>query len=251
MPWNMLLARAHKAGRSYVWSGSRSTWRARDIQIPHSKIQEINWEIKGESPRRERGRGESMGKKKKRAAKVFCYYCEREFEDEKILVQHQKAKHFKCHVCNKKLSTASGMAIHVLQVHKEAVSKYYCTFPILPFLSTHFLLPLFFCNFPGIRYQSLSSSTTLLFIIWLINVSVFKKRCFYRIALLLVGFNFTDFPFFLFIVNRVPNANPGRESTEIEIFGMQGIPDDILAAHYGEQGIFPSTCCLLLFLLGY
>ncbi|KAJ9705935.1 hypothetical protein PVL29_003850 [Vitis rotundifolia] len=97
-----------------------------------------------------------MGKKKKRAAKVFCYYCEREFEDEKILVQHQKAKHFKCHVCNKKLSTASGMAIHVLQVHKEAVSK-------------------------------------------------------------------------------VPNANPGRESTEIEIFGMQGIPDDILAAHYGEQ----------------
>ncbi|XP_034681506.1 protein SUPPRESSOR OF FRI 4-like isoform X4 [Vitis riparia] len=97
-----------------------------------------------------------MGKKKKRAAKVFCYYCEREFEDEKILVQHQKAKHFKCHVCNKKLSTASGMAIHVLQVHKETVSK-------------------------------------------------------------------------------VPNANPGRESTEIEIFGMQGIPDDILAAHYGEQ----------------
>ncbi|RVW42639.1 Protein suppressor of FRI 4 [Vitis vinifera] len=112
-----------------------------------------------------------MGKKKKRAAKVFCYYCEREFEDEKILVQHQKAKHFKCHVCNKKLSTASGMAIHVLQVHKETVSK-------------------------------------------------------------------------------VPNANPGRESTEIEIFGMQGIPDDILAAHYGEQGIIPSPCSVLLFLLG-
>ncbi|XP_020523741.1 protein SUPPRESSOR OF FRI 4 isoform X2 [Amborella trichopoda] len=97
-----------------------------------------------------------MGKKKKRASKVWCYYCDREFDDEKILVQHQKAKHFKCHVCHKKLSTAGGMAIHVLQVHKETVTK-------------------------------------------------------------------------------VPNAKPDRESTEIEIFGMQGIPPEILAAHYGEQ----------------
>ncbi|KAF5192696.1 Bub3-interacting and glebs motif-containing protein [Thalictrum thalictroides] len=97
-----------------------------------------------------------MGKKKKRASKVWCYYCDREFDDEKILVQHQKARHFKCHVCHKKLSTAGGMAIHVLQVHKETVTK-------------------------------------------------------------------------------VPNAKPERESTEIEIFGMQGIPPEILAAHYGEQ----------------
>lgn len=97
-----------------------------------------------------------MGKKKKRQNdKVFCYYCDREFDDEKILVQHQKAKHFKCHVCNKKLSTAGGMVIHVLQVHKENVTK-------------------------------------------------------------------------------VPNAKPERESTEIEIYGMQGIPPDVLAAHYGE-----------------
>lgn len=35
---------------------------------------------------------------------------------------------------------------------------------------------------------------------------------------------------------RVPNAKPGRESTDIEIYGMQGIPADILAAHYGEEG---------------
>ncbi|VFQ83390.1 unnamed protein product [Cuscuta campestris] len=98
-----------------------------------------------------------MGKKKKRATdKVWCYYCDREFDDEKILVQHQKAKHFKCHVCQKKLSTAGGMAIHVLQVHKESVTK-------------------------------------------------------------------------------VPNAKSGRESTEIEIYGMQGIPPDVLAAHYGEE----------------
>jgi hypothetical protein len=65
----------------------------------------------------------TMGKKKKKTLKVWCFYCEREFEDEKILIQHQKAKHFKCHVCHKKLSSASGMLIHVLQVHKESVSK--------------------------------------------------------------------------------------------------------------------------------
>eukprot|EP00249_Psilotum_nudum_P018644 c26901_g1_i1 orf=280-1491(+) len=97
-----------------------------------------------------------MGKKKKKIAKVWCYYCEREFEDEKILVQHQKAKHFKCHVCHKKLSTAGGMVIHVLQVHKESITK-------------------------------------------------------------------------------VPNSKPDRESTEIEIFGMEGIPPEVLAAHEGEQ----------------
>jgi hypothetical protein len=33
---------------------------------------------------------------------------------------------------------------------------------------------------------------------------------------------------------RVPNAKPDRESTDIEIFGMQGIPAHVLAAHYGE-----------------
>ncbi|KAG5516121.1 hypothetical protein RHGRI_036987 [Rhododendron griersonianum] len=106
-----------------------------------------------------------MGKKKKRAAlkEVWCYYCDREFDDEKILVQHQKAKHFKCHVCHKKLSTAGGMVIHVLQVHKESVPK-------------------------------------------------------------------------------VPNAKPGRESTDIEIYGMQGIPPDVLAAHYGEEDLpFPPS----------
>ncbi|RRT60127.1 hypothetical protein BHE74_00022966 [Ensete ventricosum] len=70
-----------------------------------------------------------MGKKKKRPSKMWCYYCDREFDDEKILVQHQKAKHFKCHVCHKKLSTAGGMAIHVLQVHKETVTKYVPSFP--------------------------------------------------------------------------------------------------------------------------
>lgn len=50
-------------------------------------------------------------------------YCNREFDDDKILVQHQKAKHFKCHICHKKLYTGPGLSIHCMQVHKEAIDK--------------------------------------------------------------------------------------------------------------------------------
>jgi hypothetical protein len=49
---------------------------------------------------------------------------DRKFSDEKVLIQHQKAKHFKCHVCQKKLSTAGGLLTHVTQVHKESISRY-------------------------------------------------------------------------------------------------------------------------------
>ena len=49
-------------------------------------------------------------------------YCNREFDEEKVLIYHQKAKHFKCHVCHKKLYTGPGLAIHCLQVHKEPIS---------------------------------------------------------------------------------------------------------------------------------
>ncbi|EDW28739.1 GL18782 [Drosophila persimilis] len=54
-----------------------------------------------------------MGRKKKKASKPWCWYCNREFDDEKILVQHQKAKHFKCHICHKKLYTGPGF-VHPL-----------------------------------------------------------------------------------------------------------------------------------------
>ena len=57
-----------------------------------------------------------MGRKKKRSTKPWCWYCNREFEDEKILIHHQKAKHFKCHICGKKLYTGPGLSIHCMQV---------------------------------------------------------------------------------------------------------------------------------------
>ncbi|XP_076261598.1 BUB3-interacting and GLEBS motif-containing protein ZNF207-like isoform X3 [Rhynchophorus ferrugineus] len=64
-----------------------------------------------------------MGRKKKKQSKPWCWYCNREFEDEKILIQHQKAKHFKCHICHKKLYTGPGLSIHCMQVHKETIDK--------------------------------------------------------------------------------------------------------------------------------
>lgn len=66
-----------------------------------------------------------MGRKKRKALelKPFCYYCDREFDDEKVLLLHQKAKHFKCTQCNRKLDTATGLVVHLLQVHKESLDK--------------------------------------------------------------------------------------------------------------------------------
>ncbi|KAM5463313.1 hypothetical protein MauCBS54593_007520 [Microsporum audouinii] len=100
-----------------------------------------------------------MGKKKRGhpdleelLARPWCYYCERDFDDLKILISHQKAKHFKCERCGRRLNTAGGLSVHMSQVHKESLSQ-------------------------------------------------------------------------------VDNALQNRSSLDIEIFGMEGVPEDILQAH--------------------
>jgi hypothetical protein len=100
-----------------------------------------------------------MGRKKKKSVKPWCWYCKREFDDDKVLIYHQKAKHFKCHICHKKLYTAPGLAIHCSQVHKETITK-------------------------------------------------------------------------------VPNAIPGKDNIELEIFGLEGIPEgDRIAHELAIQGV--------------
>lgn len=44
-------------------------------------------------------------------ARPWCYYCERDFDDLTILISHQKAKHYKCFKCPRRLNTAGGMFI--------------------------------------------------------------------------------------------------------------------------------------------
>jgi hypothetical protein len=64
-----------------------------------------------------------MGRKRKAAALPWCYYCEREFEDDKVLLLHQKAKHFKCGSCNKQFLNIGAMKSHALKSHGENVLK--------------------------------------------------------------------------------------------------------------------------------
>ncbi|KAI8882157.1 hypothetical protein K501DRAFT_251996 [Backusella circina FSU 941] len=98
-----------------------------------------------------------MGKKRKtKQIRPWCWYCEKDFEDDKVLVTHQRAKHFKCEECGKKLTTAGGMVVHAHQVHK-------------------------------------------------------------------IG------------INKVPNAMPGRDNLDIEIFGMEGIPEEDLIAYEAKM----------------
>ncbi|KAJ3062146.1 hypothetical protein HDU98_001954 [Podochytrium sp. JEL0797] len=64
-------------------------------------------------------------KKKKRSSelKPWCWYCDRSFDDEKILIDHQRAKHLKCVHCHKRMNTAGGLVVHSMQVHKEVLLK--------------------------------------------------------------------------------------------------------------------------------
>ena len=55
-------------------------------------------------------------------------YCNREFDDDKVLTFHQKAKHFKCHICHKKLFSAPGLAIHCSQVNQVALGDSHLLF---------------------------------------------------------------------------------------------------------------------------
>ncbi|XP_054723064.1 BUB3-interacting and GLEBS motif-containing protein ZNF207-like [Uloborus diversus] len=64
-----------------------------------------------------------MGRKKRKPPLPWCWYCNREFADEKILIRHQRAKHFKCHVCHTQVYTGPGLAIHCMQVHKETIDR--------------------------------------------------------------------------------------------------------------------------------
>jgi len=45
-------------------------------------------------------------------ARPWCYYCERDFDDLKILISHQKARHFKCERCGRRLNTAGGELLY-------------------------------------------------------------------------------------------------------------------------------------------
>jgi len=71
-------------------------------------------------------RNQTMGKKRKdplQAAldRPWCYYCIRDFEDETVLHNHQRARHFKCE-CGKRMNSPRGLLVHAQQVHKTTLT---------------------------------------------------------------------------------------------------------------------------------
>ena len=66
-----------------------------------------------------------MGRKKKRSQQqdIWCFFCDKTFKDEALLLAHQMKQHFKCTLCNKKASNVGGLANHMMQVHKSVLGK--------------------------------------------------------------------------------------------------------------------------------
>jgi Zinc-finger double-stranded RNA-binding len=92
----------------------------------------------------------------KNETQPFCYYCDREFDDEAVLIQHQKSKHFKCTSCGKKMTTIGSLITHHRHVHKETI-------------------------------------------------------------------------------NKVPNAKSERDSLDVQVYGMEGMPAEVLALHRSSK----------------
>jgi hypothetical protein len=65
----------------------------------------------------------ACGAREQEVFKPFCYYCDRVFDDEKVLIEHQKARHFKCTQCSRKLTNARSLVVHLSKVHKEIITK--------------------------------------------------------------------------------------------------------------------------------
>lgn len=68
-----------------------------------------------------------MGRKKKRAApnpydRIFCYYCDRTFQNEQELLMHQREKHLRCPSCNKRMLSVPSLMIHASQMHNLTLS---------------------------------------------------------------------------------------------------------------------------------
>ena len=63
-----------------------------------------------------------MGRKKRKQKGpiIFCYYCNKTYDNEKTLIQHQKAKHFKCPKCNRKNMTSLALKRHIKE-HREVL----------------------------------------------------------------------------------------------------------------------------------
>lgn len=146
-------------------------------------------------------------------------YCNREFDDEKILIQHQKAKHFKCHICHKKLYTGPGLSIHCMQVITMIIISLYAG------NDHNFLVINWYMLFADFLYNHLFWTNDLIYFIELL-FSVQNLKSYLQTLILQVHKEKID---------KVPNSLPGRNNCEIEIYGMEGIPEEDVKAHEKQK----------------
>lgn len=74
------------------------------------------------------GRKKAAGSAGQQASRPFCYFCDRTFDDENILIQHQRAKHFRCPECDDtavrgKCESVQGLIVHTLKVHSKSLAR--------------------------------------------------------------------------------------------------------------------------------
>ncbi|KAI8097651.1 uncharacterized protein BX664DRAFT_326926, partial [Halteromyces radiatus] len=59
-----------------------------------------------------------MGKRKRtKELRPWCWYCERDFESLSVLIEHQKAKHFKCSQCRRTWYSIRKLIVHAMSQH--------------------------------------------------------------------------------------------------------------------------------------
>jgi len=74
------------------------------------------------------GRKKASGGATQVVQRPFCFFCDRQFDDETVLLQHQRAKHFRCPECDDgavrgKCESVQGLIVHTLKVHGKALAR--------------------------------------------------------------------------------------------------------------------------------
>lgn len=74
------------------------------------------------------GRKKAFGASANTSSRPFCFFCDRNFDDEGVLIQHQRAKHYRCPECDDgairgKCESVQGLIVHTLKVHGKSLAR--------------------------------------------------------------------------------------------------------------------------------
>ena len=55
--------------------------------------------------------------------KAWCYFCDKVFDNEVHLINHQKMLHFRCPICRRQKLSSKSLSEHMSTVHKQILEK--------------------------------------------------------------------------------------------------------------------------------